>query len=160
MLLHLGPPGPTFPPDRFPLSVPGGETVWDGPHLQHWHLQWDDSTFLWHHLPVRCQSLCLCLNDCRWPALCGSNVVLNQTVLVYCLNADILGYKYNNCPSLMTHWWPVVQLSYTDSPRQAPYCFSFFSHVWELSLSCLSSKSYFLPSRPSGNLADARLAVL
>lgn len=104
VFLYLRPSGPTFPPDWFPLSVPGSEAVWDGSHLQHRHLQWDVSTFLWPHLPVCSQSLCLCLNDCRW--------VSGWLTSLFTLNAlgygDILGCKYNNCPSLMTHRWPVV----------------------------------------------------
>ncbi len=35
MLLYLRPSRPTFSPDRFALSVPGGEAVWYRSHLQH-----------------------------------------------------------------------------------------------------------------------------
>lgn len=81
LLVYLGPEGSAFPPDWFPLSFPGGPTIRDGSHLQHGHLQRDDSSLLRPRLPVSCQSIRLRLNDCRWVLayhVCTERSIINQ----------------------------------------------------------------------------------
>lgn len=136
---------PPFPSHWFPVSVPSAEAIWDGSHLQHRHLQWNDSTLLWPRLPVCSQSLSFCLNDSRWVFESAAWTV------------TISGSKYNNCPSLLPHGWPVVQFSCTDSLLKLPADFEPCSRAGLLSG---PYPNVFLSSWSPGSLADARLAVL